>query len=278
MGSRMSAHGDRIRGVLFVDVDGTLVGPDGVAERVWAPLAALRRSGWRISVCTGRPGRGVARDIAWRLDPEGLHVFESGAVVMHARGDVVTHAPLPGEAVHGLAAVGAREGATLEAYTADARYLVAERDPLVVAHEALLGFDAEVVPWPPALQLVRMQWVVPHAAWPRLEAAARDALALVEAHEGRSPRMPGVAFVSMTAPGVSKGTGVRAVLARYGLAREDAAMAGDNLNDLLAFDAVGTVFVAADGDPLARARADVIIGGPAEGGVADAAHHLMSRG
>ncbi|MCC6624854.1 MAG: HAD-IIB family hydrolase [Deltaproteobacteria bacterium] len=264
------------RGVLFVDLDGTLVGPDGVAERVWAPLARLLRSGFRVAVCTGRPGRGIALDIAHRLDPDGLHVFESGAVVMHARGDVVAHAPMPRAAIEALAAVAVAERATLEAYTADARYLVPERDPLVVAHEELLGFGAEIVAWPPAEPLVRMQLVVPHAAWPRLAESARDALAAVSAHEGRSPRMPGVSFVSMTAPGVSKGTGVRAVLARYGLGREQAAMAGDNLNDLEAFDAVGRVFVPADGDPRARARADVIIASPRDGGVADAALALLA--
>jgi len=85
-----------------------------------------------------------------------------------------------------------------------------------------------------------------------------------------------VSFVSMTAPGVSQATGVRIVLARLGLARADAAMVGDNHNDIAAFGAVGRVFVPADGVPAALALADHIVPGPAEGGVADAAHLLLA--
>ena len=51
---------DLATAVLFVDLDGTLVGPAGVHERVWGPLAEARAAGVRLAVCTGRPGRGIA--------------------------------------------------------------------------------------------------------------------------------------------------------------------------------------------------------------------------
>jgi len=267
----------RPRGILFVDLDGTLVGADGIADRVWPALAALREAGFRIAVCTGRPGRGIALDVARRVDPDGLHVFESGAVVMHASGEVLVHHALPGRAVNDIVAAGVAAGATLECYSADARYLVRERNLLISDHERLLGFAAEVVAWPPVVPLVRMQWVLLHEEWPRLQAAAREVLNEVEAHEGHSPRMPGVSFVSMTAPGVSKATGVRVVLERLGIDRADAAMAGDNYNDIDAFGAVGTVFVPLDGVVEALALADYVIPSAAAGGVAEAAEILLAR-
>lgn len=268
---------ERPRGILFVDLDGTLVGANGIAERVWPPLAALREAGYRIAVCTGRPGRGIALEVARRVDPDGLHVFESGAVVMHASGEVLVHHAIPAEAVSAMAALGVAEQVTLECYSADARYLARERNTFITDHEALLGFAAEIVAWPPSAPLVRMQWVVLHEDWPRLQIAAAELLTGVAAHEGRSPRMPGVSFVSMTAPGVSKATGIRAVLERLGIPRADAAMAGDNYNDIEGFGAVGTVFVPVDGVAEALALADHPIPSPNDGGVAEAASLLLAR-
>lgn len=269
MVARMSA------GILFIDLDGTLVGPDGIVERVWPALDALRAAGWRLAICTGRPGRGIALATARRLDPEGLHVFESGGVVMHGSGRVIDHHPLDPRAVTALAAVALAEDVTLEAYTADARFLCRAKDDFIRGHEALLGFEAELSSWPPADPLVRMQWVVPHARWPALASAAASAMSLVAPHHGRSPKMPGVAFVSMTAPGVSKGTGVRRVLAHLGLDKEHAAMAGDDLNDLSAFGEVGRTFAPEDGHQEVRARATEVIPSAARGGVADAAASLL---
>lgn len=265
------------RGIFFVDLDGTLVGPDGVADRAWPALARLRGAGVRIALCTGRPGRGIAADIARRVDPEGLHVFESGAVVMRGTGELVAAHTIPTDSVHALADLATHLGATLEAYTAQGRYLVRARDPLVRQHEALLGLAAEVVPWPPPEPIVRLLWVVPEPAWPALHRAATPAMRHVSAHSGRSPKMPGISFVSMTAPGVSKATGVRAVLDAFALDRVHAAMAGDDLNDLVAFAEVGLVFVPTDGAPEALARAHHVIASPSAGGVADAALALAAR-
>lgn len=266
------------RGVFFIDLDGTLVGRDGVNERVWEPLDELRRAGWRLSVCTGRPGRGAALEVARRLEPEGLHVFESGAVVLDTDGRVRAATTLSAELVAAVAAFGTRHDVTVEAYTEDGRFLVADRaDPLVIAHEALLEIEAEVGPWPPSAPVVRMLWNLPTPRWEALRETAGLLTARLSAHEGRSPRMPGVSFISLTAAGVSKATGVRAVLEAYGLTPERAAMAGDNHNDLEALRLVRWRYVPTDGAAEARALADMLIAPPEEGGVGEAARWLCSE-
>ncbi len=265
-----------IRGVLFIDLDGTLVGAGGVHERVWAPLEALRRSGWRLSICTGRPGRGTAMELARRLDPEGLHVFESGSVVLDTRGQIVAARTLTPSTVESVAAFGARHGVTVEAYSQDGRFLVETRaDPLIEAHEGLLGLSSEVSTWPPRAPLVRMQWNLPSPRWAELSELARPVTATLSAHEGRSPRMPGISFVSLTPAGVSKATGVSVVLTAYGVSPAQAAMAGDNLNDLEALSLVGRRYVPVDGMAEARRLADVLIASPDDGGVAEAALDLL---
>lgn len=274
-----AGHGSAMnRGVFFIDLDGTLVGRDGVDERVWEPLCGLRQEGWRLAVCTGRPGRGAALEVARRLDEGGLHVFESGAVVLDTLGRVVVARTLAPELVVTVAAFGARHGVTVEAYTEDGRFLVGDRkDPLVRAHEALLEIDAEEALWPPMAPIVRMQWNLPTTRWQGLRAAAGAVMAGLSAHEGRSPRMPGVSFISLTAPGVSKASGVGAVLDAYGLSAAQAAMAGDNYNDLEALRLVRWRFVPSDGAEEARGLADVLIPPPEAGGVGEAARWLRSQ-
>ena len=261
--------------ILFVDLDGTLVGRDGVVDRVWPALAALREAGWRIAVCTGRPGRGIALDIARRLDADGLHVFESGAVVMRGTGEVVMRQAIADDVVAQMAALGVANGVTLEAYAADGRYLARETDAYITGHEALLGFAADIVSWPPTASIVRLQWVVPHERWASLRA---EPFAGLSVHEGHSPKMPGVSFVSMVAPGVSKATAVAHVMALMGATREDAAMAGDNHNDLPAFAVVGRVFVPVDGVAAALAMADDVVPSPNDGGMAEVAAILLLEG
>lgn len=270
-------HGAAVKGVLFIDLDGTLVGANGIHERVWQPLQDLRRAGWRLAICTGRPGRGIALELARRLDPDGLHVFESGSVVLDTHGRVVASRTLTPPSVAAINTFGTTHGITVEAYSQEGRFLVASReDPLVVAHEGLLGLESEVGPWPPHEPLVRMQWNMPSPRWAELSALARPITETLSAHEGRSPRMPGVSFVSLTPAGVSKGTGISVVLSAYGLSPSHAAMAGDNLNDLEALALVGRRFVPVDGAAEALALADVLIAPPEEGGVADAALALLA--
>ncbi len=265
-------------GVFFVDLDGTLVGRNGIAERVWAPLSSLREAGWRLAVCTGRPGRGIAMEVARRIDPDGLHVFESGGAVLDTAGRVVRQAPIAVEGVQAIADVSRAEAAVLECYSAEGRYLVLEKEAYVLAHEKLLGFEAEVsVDWPPQVPLVRLQWVVPSTRWPSLRDSASGVLRQVAAHEGRSPLVPGVSFISMTAPGVSKATGMAAVLEHYGLSPASAAMAGDNHNDLEGLRFVGAAFVPSDGADAAKSLAHHLIPSADLGGVAEAAAMLLSR-
>ena len=103
------------------------------------------------------------------------------------------------------------------------------------------------------------------------------ALADTSVHVGRSPKMPDVAFVAVTAAGVSKAAGVQAVLDHLGADAAAAAMIGDQLNDLPALRLVGTGFVVCDGAPEALALADHVVGSAADGGVADAVRFLLAR-
>ncbi|WP_038057328.1 HAD family hydrolase [Thermus amyloliquefaciens] len=231
--------------LVFVDVDGTLVGKDGVPECVWPAVEALRVQGIHLSLITGRPGRGHALAYARRLDPTGLHVFESGAVVLAFSRD--PHSPpaqpllveaLPQEAAREAIRLARRLGLPLEGYTAEGGFFVEGDSPLLKAHQELLGVAAEEgdllkLPAP----LVRLQ-VLAEAQAPL--GALMDRLPQeLQAHVAESPRMPGVRFVSLTKRGVSKLTAARFVAENHGLTLAQCAMVGDGENDLELLRAVG---------------------------------------
>ncbi len=231
--------------LVFVDVDGTLVGKEGVPECVWPAVEALRAKGIRLSLITGRPGQGHALAYARKLDPMGLHVFESGAVVLALSRD--PHSPpahsllveaLPQEAAREAIRLARRLGLPLEGYTAEGGFYVEGESPLFLAHQELLGLRAEGadllhLPSP----LVRLQVL----AGPEAPLGAfLDRLPPgLSPHMAESPKMPGVRFVSLTKKGVSKLSAARFVAEAYGLGLEACAMVGDGENDLELLRAVG---------------------------------------
>ena len=66
--------------LICLDVDGTLVGSAGVpSEATWAAAADARGRGQRLTLCTARLAAGPTRAWVERLDPDGWHVFHTGA-------------------------------------------------------------------------------------------------------------------------------------------------------------------------------------------------------
>ena len=259
--------------LILVDVDGTLFGPNGVPACAWEAAAAARARGVHLAVCTGRPGRGRALEYARRLDPEGLHIFESGAAILHGDGRVVRREALPLPAYHRLVDLARTYALPLEAYTADGRYAYERAAEAIRVHERMLGFSGErtdLHALAGRAAVVRAQWVTPRTqAW---QAARREVarMAGIELHEATSPGMPGVVFASVTKSGVSKLAAARWVAAQYGLDLGQAAMVGDGWNDLELIQAAG-LGIAMGGAPReVKAAADRVVGSVDECGLAEA--------
>ncbi len=223
--------------LVFIDVDGTLVGPTGApTDAVWAAAAAAVGRGQHLALATARPAFGATWDWARRLDPDGWHLFQSGTSLVHTGSGEVRHTELPAPAVDALAATAAERGWVLELY-ADRDLVVDSDAPLARDHADLLGIahrrrPVEDLDGP----VVRAQLVVPVAD----AATARDvAPAATVAHSATSPAMPQAAFVSVTAAGTTKASGVLALAAVAGVDASDVAMVGDGNNDAQALAVVG---------------------------------------
>jgi Cof subfamily protein (haloacid dehalogenase superfamily) len=262
--------------LICLDVDGTLVGRLGEpASEVWEAAERARGRGQRLTLCTARLAAGPTRTWAERLDPDGWHVFHTGAARWRPGTGEVRTVALPSDAVGACLEAAVEHGWVLETYSWD-DYVVDSDDPLAVAHAALLALPHRRRPISDlADDVVRVQFVVHEED---VAAAIAAAPAGTTASAATSPVMPGAAFVSITAAGVSKAEGVAAVADDLGVLVSDVMMVGDGHNDLPAIRSVGWGVAMGNAEPEVLAAARLIVASVDEHGAAQAIDASASLG
>jgi hypothetical protein len=254
--------------LVCLDVDGTLVGHSGeVAPNVWLAAERAHAAGVPLALCSGRPGFGVTRAIAERLQPDGWHCFQNGASILHLQDGLSLSTELPAETVALLVARARRTGRPLELYS-DHDYVTESESPLAARHAGLLGLRFRPRPYA-ALDgaVVRAQWLLVHA-----EAEA----VLAEPHPGLvvspslAPTLPEGVFVNLTRTGIDKGSAVRAIAAACDVSLDEVMYVGDGFNDTPALRIVGRPVAVANAEPAALALARQVVGDVDHGGAAEA--------
>ncbi|MEZ5140363.1 MAG: hypothetical protein R2711_16805 [Acidimicrobiales bacterium] len=141
--------------LICLDVDGTLVGSAGEPTvELWEAAERARGRGQRLTLCTARLAAGPTRSWAERLDPDGWHVFHTGAARWRALDREDRCCPW---APSRYARPPSRGGS--ESYSWD-DYVVDSEDPLAVAHAGLLGLPHRRRPTDDLDEVVRVQFVV----------------------------------------------------------------------------------------------------------------------
>jgi Cof subfamily protein (haloacid dehalogenase superfamily) len=207
-----------------------------VSEAVWRAAAAARERGIRLAICSGRPAFGVTRGYASRLAPDGWHVFQNGASIVHLPdGETRSHA-ISSSIVAGLVERSRALVRALELYS-DTEYVVELDQPRTRRHADLLGVpfvarDLGSLRGP----VVRAQWLVSHDEAAAIVAEPHDGLLL---SHSLSPVMPETSFVNLTPAGVDKASAVRIIAGAYGVPLERVMMVGDSANDVSTMRIVG---------------------------------------
>ena len=239
---------------VLLDLDGTVIGSSGqVLACVWNTVDKVKAAGIKLAVCTGRPRVGVAKRVAERLGKSVPHIFQNGAMIAYADGDVVELHALKEANTRALIAHARAHNLALEVYTSNALY-VERRTPLSEAHAKLIGATAIVRNLEDVAEnepVVRAQWVIPLAK----EAEARElTLPGVQTSSAVSPALQGTLFISVTAKDVSKGSAVRTLIQRERFKQENVMAVGDSVGDLPMLEAVGHPVVMAEAPAELRER------------------------
>ncbi|MFU8802576.1 MAG: HAD family hydrolase [Bradymonadaceae bacterium] len=242
--------------LIFLDLDGTLIGSGGgVSQPVWQALEEARAAGVVLAACTGRTGQGVARQIARRLDEDGLHIFDSGAVVTRLDDEPLTIQTLDTESLQSLV-IHARSLAptsTIELYTTDAIY-VEHLSWRCLRHAEVLGLTVTELSLDSVIQterVIRAHWIVPPE---HLDRALELDLPSCQISVASSPALPESMFASITRSGVSKGSAARRLATESGIDLAQAMAIGDSTGDLPVLELVGHPRVMGDAPEELRER------------------------
>ncbi len=267
--------------LIFVDVDGTLHGPNGVPECAWQAAERARAAGLHLTLATGRPSAGVSLEYARRLDPEGHHIFHQGAAVVSSAGVAEYAVPFPQTDQHDLVDLARSAALPLEVYTAEGGFYVERWSSDLDNHGRLLEVNIEHADLHFTRLLgtvIRLQWVArPSSAWERVRRIVDEAyLGRLSWHVGTSPATPGVIYASLLRRDAGKLAAARWLTHKLGISLAETAMIGDGENDLELLEAAGVGVAMGNAPASVRRAAAKTVADVSDCGFAQAIDWLIS--
>jgi Cof subfamily protein (haloacid dehalogenase superfamily) len=273
-GGRADAWSSPGPAYLVTDVDGTLLDrTEEPSPAVVDAFAAAAAHGLRTGFATGRMRAAVAP--LWEhIRPPGPHVLHDGALV-RAEGQTIAAWPLPPEDVRATLELCSTHGWYAEVYVGDRYHVTDHREEAVVhwemLHQAPAGLTSELDGSEEVLKATLA--IFDGSAQTALSALAERGLRTSAA---TSPRAPGVTFINVTDPAVSKGRALRRAAAHVGLDVSAVAAVGDGPNDVPMLEVAGTAIAMGQAPPEVVAAAHLVVPEVGDDGVAHAVDALLS--
>jgi hypothetical protein len=252
--------------LVALDLDGTLLGPDfRLADEDAAAVRAALERGVRVVINTSR-WYGLANRTAGRLGLRAPMVCHNGAHVREPDGGrELLHVTIPQAIAREIAAF-CDEGGWETYTTVDGVTYMRSR------------WEAQI---DPARLPKDMRVAQTHAEHVTADATGfvifgEDAVpAVIDAFAGRYDGrlafpvgQEARPYVTVTAGGVDKGTGLRLVCEELGVPLEETMAVGDSMPDVAMFEPAAVGVAMGNGTDEAKARADAVAPSNAEGGVA----------
>jgi len=238
--------------LLVVDVDGTLLGRDGsISVDNSEALAKVRQSGVGVSLSTGRVPR-ACLNIIKQLSLDGYHIFFDGALVSNPnQSQEVYIQPLNKLIVPEVIEFARQNDIYLELYSAT-RYFVERETQATDIHRQFFALEPIVIDLTKVINQERIIKAELMTFTPDDVAKARSFS--LHFHDRlhfsgvRTPSYPGVEFINVVDPGVSKGKALAALVSHLGISTAEVMAIGDGTNDIPLLSSVGLA-VAMDNAP-----------------------------
>jgi Cof subfamily protein (haloacid dehalogenase superfamily) len=264
---------NRIR-LVALDLDGTLISTKlQISQNVKTAIARARVAGVAFTMITGRMFA-AARPFATAIGIEGPIVcYQGAATYVVASGERLAHTPIPAPIGLRVFERAALEGVRALGYFDDELYTEVD-DEYTRSYTALARVEAHVVG--PLAQFFadRPSTKINCVLDPKLAAAYAEELSIWLAGDANVTRSQ-PEFVEVIDAGVDKGHALRAVAQYYGVELAETMAVGDSWNDVPLLTSAGFGVAMGTAPPELTAKADAIVGGVEDDGVAEAIERFI---
>ncbi len=229
--------------LLVIDIDGTLLAKDGsISADDREALAKVCDLGMQVSLSTGRAAR-ACLSIIDQLSLDSYHIFFDGALVNSPEpGREVYVRPIGSAVVRQMVEFAHLHNIDLELYSAT--HYFAERETWSTdAHRQFFGIQPTIVDFTHLWEQERiikggLVTITPQEA-AKAGSFCRQFSDNLHFSVARTPAYPGVDFINILAPEVSKGKALEALASHLGVSLTEVMAVGDGTNDISLLSSVG---------------------------------------
>jgi Cof subfamily protein (haloacid dehalogenase superfamily) len=263
--------------LLVVDIDGTLLGSKGgISAEDREALAAAQRAGVKVCLSTGRACQGC-RWLVDELSLDGYHIFFDGALVSGPDDELYVE-PLDRGVVKEVVEFVREHNIYLELYSA-MDYFVEWENWATEIHRSYFKLEPRVIDFSGLRggeKLIKGGLITRDADEvekaqsfrSRFDRSLRFSLA-------RSPAYPGVEFINVLAPDVSKGKALTALASHLEVPLSEVMAIGDGTNDISLLSVAGLAVAMGNAPDEVKAVAHTVTEEVGRSGVAAAVKKFL---
>ncbi len=265
--------------LLVTDIDGTLLDRDGaISAEDKDALARAGDLGIQVSLSTGRVPQACLRIIS-QLSLDGYHIFFDGALVGNPeKGEEVYVQPIGEECVRQVIEFAHRNEMDLDLYSAT-QYFVERETWATAIRRQFFGLQPTIVDF---TQLWQRERIIKGTlvVFSVEERAKADSLYLhfkssLNFSRTKTPAYPGIDFINVVAPDVSKGEALEALASFLGMPLTEVMAIGDGVNDVSLLSKAGLAIAMDNACDELKAVADYITLDVDHNGVAAAINKFL---
>ncbi len=263
--------------LLVVDIDGTLLGSEGgISDKDKKALAAARRAGVKVCLSTGRAAQGC-HWIVDELSLDGYHIFFDGALVSGPNKELYVE-PLERGVVKEVVDFVRKNDIYLELYSAK-DYFVERENWATEIHRSYFKLEPMVVDF---TKLRGGQRFIKGGLITRDDEEVAKAKSFRNHFDrslrfsvARSPAYPGVEFINVVAPEVSKGKALTGLASHLGVSLSEVMAIGDGTNDISLLSIAGLAVAMGNAPDEVKAVAHRVTDEVGKSGVAAAINKFL---